>query len=177
MKKKNKTLIIIELIVIGLLIFLIAYMIITAKNKKAVDMQSESESKTKEETLIDNVKNNFESAVSDAKMGKKIDFIPCSEVGVDCTNIKDFNVLATELVDETKDGKVFKITYEWLCKDDDVCFYNEQYSSDLNINGKIEAYSHYLIDEEGNIKRALGNVYIKDSEIQSTYEESEELES
>lgn len=174
MKKKNKTLIVIELIVIGMLVSLIAYMIITARNQKIVASQSESESKTEEEILLDNVKSNFESEVDNVKLGKKVDFIPCSEVGVDCTRIKDFNVLSLENIDKTKEGEVFKITYEWSCEGNDICFYNEQYSSDLNVNGKYEAYSHYLVDKDGKIKSALGNVYIKEAKIDSSDEESEE---
>ena len=174
MKKKNKTLIIIELIVIGLLAGLIAYMIITARNQKIETKQSESESKTKEEIVADNIKKSFEKGIEEVKLGKTVDFILCKNVGVDCTKIKDFNILATEKVDETDEGIVFKITYEWSCNDDEVCFYNEQYSSDLNTNGRYEAFSHYLTDKNGKVKEGLGNVYIKEPEVESSYEESQE---
>lgn len=180
MKKKNKTLITIEIIILLVLILMFAFVMITARNKKIESQKQSTDDRTKEEILIDNIKANFKKGVERVKANQDVSYIPCTDAGVECTKIKKFNIKNVYFITDNKDGKVFRIKYEWSCYDDAVCFYNEQYDSDFNENAMHEASSYYLTDDEGNIKEALGNVYIEEpeenieSEMQS---ESMEMES
>ena len=178
MKKKNKTLIVIEIIIILMLVLLISYMIVTARNKKIKNEKEYNDTRTKEEILIDNIRANFKKDVERVKEGKDVSYIPCTDAGVNCTKIKKFNIKDVRYMKDYKKGQIFYIRYEWSCYDDDICFYNEQYDSDFNENGMIEAYSYYLVNKDGKVTSALGNVIDNyDEEESAVAQESMELQS
>ena len=102
---------------------------------------------------------NFYKTIEEVKQGKANSAILCNvenPIKVDCTKIKEFNVIKAEKVNEQNGVAIYKFEISLSCKDgSSTCFYNEQYDR----NGdKLYATTYYKV-ENGIVTQSLGNNY------------------
>ena len=115
-----------------------------------------TQNKTREELI----KENFLNDIALAKKGEATEeqkYLLCSDEN-NCENIEEFNIDNVELYRDNTDGSsVYKIKISWSCKEDGMCFYNEQpsFNEDTNL---YEVETHYSVSSDNKIIECLGNV-------------------
>ena len=167
-KINNKGLIVLVILLIICVLGLSGYIVydkMSEKNllKKDINNTEEiittSNSVTTNNTITDEkIISNFYKAIDDVKQGKENRALLCnveSPAKVDCTNIKDFKIIDIEKFKDLDKGSAYKFRISWTCKDNNECFYNEQYDKD----GEKYFVTTYYKFVDGIVTESLGNAY------------------